>query len=290
MASTVWSGHINFGLVSIPVKLVAAARSETISFNQLHKNDHSRVKQVLFCQAEDKPIERAEIVKGFEYEKGRYVVIDEEDLKKIRPQTAKVMEILEFVRAEEVDGVYLESSFYLQPGEAGEKPYTLLFAAMKESGFAAVAKLTMHQREHLVLLRPGRRGMVLHTMYYQDEVRALDEFRADTANLKPQEVAMARGLIEAMQAPFEPEKYTDNYRTTVRAMIDAKVQGNEVVAAPEAQELAPVVDIMEALKRSLAGLRKPPVVETELQPAEAGAQLKVVGGKSSRAKAKRAAV
>src|SRR5262245_1106064 len=148
MASSVWKGHLTFGLVSVPVRLVVAARSETISFNQLHKSDNSRVKQVLYCQAEDKPVPRSELVKGYEYEKDRYAVIDEDEIKKMAPKTAKVMEILEFVKAEEVDSVYLESSYYLQPEEAGEKPYTLLFEAMRKSGHISIAKLTMHNREH----------------------------------------------------------------------------------------------------------------------------------------------
>jgi DNA end-binding protein Ku len=269
MATSVWNGHISFGLVSVPVKLVVAARSETISFNQLHKTDHSRVKQVLYCQAEDKPVERAELVKGYEYEKGKYVIIDEADMEKVRPRSAKVMEILEFVKAADVDGVYLESSFYVQPSEAGEKPYTLLFAAMKESGYAAVARITMHQREHVVLLRPGRRGLILHTLYYQDEVRAVEEFRTDASNAKAGELKMAQTLIEAMAGEFEPEQFHDTYRAQITAMIEAKVQGREVVEAPEAQELTPVIDMMEALKKSLALTRKPPAVERELRPAAA---------------------
>src|SRR6185369_12065153 len=127
MASTVWKGHLTFGLLSLPVKLYSAARSESVSFNQLHKADGSRVKQVLFCQAEDKPIPRSEIVKGFEYEKDRYVTIDDEDIKKVAPQTAKVMEVVEFVKADQVDPIYYETSYYMAPDEAGEKPYALLF-------------------------------------------------------------------------------------------------------------------------------------------------------------------
>src|SRR3954453_22371759 len=127
MASTIWKGHITFGLISLPIRLVAAARGETISFNQLHKTDNSRVKQVLFCQAEDKPIPRSEIVKGYEYEKDRYVVVEDEEIKKVAPKTAKTMEILEFVRSAEVDPIYFESSYYMAPDEAGEKPYALLF-------------------------------------------------------------------------------------------------------------------------------------------------------------------
>jgi len=258
MASSVWKGHITFGLVSIPVRLVVAARGETISFNQLHKTDHSRVKQVLYCQAEDQPVSRSELVKGYEYEKDRYVVIDEEDIKKITPKTAKVMEILEFVKSSELDSVYLESSFYIQPEEAGEKPYTLLYEALKNTGYTGLAKVTMHNREHVVVLRAGPHGMILHTMYYKDEVRAIDEFRTNRDLVKDKELDMAVRLVEALAAPFEPEKYTDSFRATLRRMIDAKVQGQEVVAPPQAQELAPVIDIMEALKSSLASLKKPP--------------------------------
>src|SRR5213080_3004471 len=129
MASTVWKGHLTFGLVSLPVKLYSAARSETVSFNQLHKHDNSRVKQVLYCQAEDKPVPRAELVKGYEYEKDKYVVIDDEDIKKVAPKTARVMEILEFVKADQVDPIYLEASYYVAPDEGGEKAYALLFTA-----------------------------------------------------------------------------------------------------------------------------------------------------------------
>ena len=133
MASSVWKGHLTFGLVSFPIRLFSAARSETISFNLLHKDDHSRIKQVIYCQAEDKPVPRSELVKGYEYEKDHYVVIDDEDIKKVAPKTAKVMEILEFVKADQVDPIYLESSYYVAPDEGGEKPYALLFQALRES-------------------------------------------------------------------------------------------------------------------------------------------------------------
>ena len=174
MAASVWKGHITFGLVSLPIRLAVAARSETIGFNQLHKKDNSRVKQVIFCQAEDKPIERNEIVKGYEYEKGKYVVVDDEDIKKIQPKTAKVMEILEFVKDEEVDAVYLESSYYIQPEEAGEKPYTLLYESMKRSGYVGIAKATMHQREHIVIVRlVVRHQMILMSVMTPDAQRRM---------------------------------------------------------------------------------------------------------------------
>src|SRR4029077_9618116 len=212
MASTVWKGHLTFGMVSFPVRLYSAARSESISFNQLHKHDGSRVKQVLFCQAEDKPIPRSEIGKGFEYEKDRYVVIEDEEVKKVAPQTAKVMEILEFVKTDQVDPIYLETSYYLAPDEAGEKPYALLFDALKRTGYVGVARIAMHNREHIVILRPGKQGALLHTMYFSHEIRQVDGFRTDLTLVKDKEVALATSLVEALAAEFEPEKYKDSYR------------------------------------------------------------------------------
>jgi DNA end-binding protein Ku len=257
MASTVWKGHLTFGLLSLPVKLYSAARSETISFNQLHKHDNSRVKNVLYCQAEDKPISRTEVVKGYEYEKDKYVVIDDEDIKKVAPKTAKTMEVLEFVKASEVDAIFLESSYYMAPDEAGEKPYALLFEALRQSGCVGVAKIAMHNREHIVVLRPGPKGILLHTMYYPDEIRQVEEFRTDTSLVKEQELKMARMLIESLLAAFEPEKYKDAYRENLTKMIESKVAGKEIVATAEPKQKAPVIDILEALKMSIAEAKKP---------------------------------
>lgn len=260
MATSVWKGHLTFGLVSLPVRLFTAARSESLSFNQLHKTDNSRIKQVIYCQAEDKPIPRDEIVKGYEYEKGKYVVIQDEDIKKVAPKTASVMEIQEFVKSSDVDPVYLESSYYMAPDEGGEKPYALLFEALKETKYYAVAKIAMHNREHIVIVRPGARGMVLHTMYYADEVRRSEEFRTDTSNVSEREMNLAKMLVESLAAAFEPEKYHDTYRDNLRKMIEAKVEGHKVVETPQAN-IAPVIDIMEALKKSLEA-RKPPKTAT----------------------------
>jgi DNA end-binding protein Ku len=236
--------------------LYSAARGESISFNQLHKSDGSRIKQVIYCAAEDKPILRSDIVKGFEYEKDRYVVIEDEEVKKVAPATAKVVEIQEFVKADQVDPIYLETSYYMAPDEAGEKPYALLFDALRKTGYFAVAKIAMHNREHVVILRPGKNGVLLHTMFFSHEIRKVDEFRTDLSLVKEKELAMATSLIEAMVADFEPDKYTDNYRDNLLKMIEAKKQGQEVVATPEPKE-AKVIDIMEALKASLAMAKKP---------------------------------
>src|SRR5215469_8547676 len=266
MASTVWKGHLTFGLVSIPVRLYSAARGESISFNQLHKADGSRIKQVIYCAAEDKPIPRSEIVKGFEYEKDQYVVIEDEEVKKVAPQTAKVMDVLEFVKADQVDPIYLETSYYMAPEEAGEKPYALLFDALKKTGYVGVAKIAMHNREHIVILRPGKNGVLLHTMYFSHEIRQVDEFRTDLTLVKDKELVLATSLIEALAGDFEPDKYKDNYRDNLLQMIEAKKQGQEVVATPEPQQ-AKVVDILEALKASLAMAKKPAASATAAEPA-----------------------
>jgi DNA end-binding protein Ku len=273
MASSVWKGHLTFGLVSFPVRLFSAARGETISFNLLHKEDHSRIKQVIYCQAEDKPVPRSELVKGYEYEKDHYVEVDEEEIKKVAPKTAKVMELLEFVKADQVDPIYLESSYYMAPDEGGEKPYALLFQALRETKYFGIAKVAMHNREHIVILRPNGKGVVLHTMFYADEIRQVDEFRTDTSQVKEKELALAKMLIDSLIAEFEPQKYQDTYRTNLQAMIQAKLEGQQVVATP-APHIAPVIDIMEALKKSLAEQKKPiasataAVAETEGEEAE----------------------
>lgn len=256
MASTVWKGHLTFGLVSFPVRLYSAARGITVSFNMLHAPDHSRIKQVIFCQAEDKPVPRNEIVKGYEYEKDHYVEVDEEDIKKVAPKTASVMEIQEFVKAEQVDPVFLEASYYMAPDEGGEKPYALLFEALRQAQYYGIAKVSMHNREHVVILRPAKKGILLHTMYYVDEIRQVDEFRTDTSMVKEKELELAKTLINSLAEDFHPEKYHDTYRENVQKMIEDKIEGRKVVETP-APPVAPVIDIMEALRRSLAEKRKP---------------------------------
>ena len=283
--ASIWKGHLTFGLVSFPIRLFTAARGETISFNQLHKSDNSRVKQMIYCQAEDKPIPRSEIVKGYEYEKDRYVVIDDEDIKKVAPKSAKAMEILEFVKEQDVDPVYLESSYYMGPDEGGEKPYALLFEALKDTKFCGVAKIAMHNREHIVIVRPGTTGMILHTMYYADEVKKQDEYRTDTSSVNEKQLNLAKMLIDSLAAEFEPQKYHDTYRANLQEMIQAKVDGHRVVETPSAH-IAPVIDIMEALKRSLEQKKKPVGQATSATaPTRRRAELSAPAAKKRRGKA-----
>jgi DNA end-binding protein Ku len=260
MASSVWSGYLTFGLISMPVRLFSGARSSSISFNMLHRDDLSRLKQQYVCLADGKVVDRNEIVKGYEYRKGEYVVVEPEEIKKIEPQTAKTMEILEFVKESEVDPVYFESSYYMVPEEAGRRPYALLTKALEESEYVAIAKLTMHNREYTVFLRPTQGGMMLHTMYYEEEVRKVEGFGAPDVELKDAEVKVAHQLIEALAAEWDPEKYHDTFQDNVKKLIETKLEGGKIAEVEKPKKLAPVVDLMSALKQSLAemeGKKKP---------------------------------
>jgi DNA end-binding protein Ku len=267
MATTVWKGHLTFGLISIPVRMFAAARGERISFNQLHKVCHSRLRQPLFCPVCNRNVERSEIVKGYEYEKDQYVLFSEEELDKIEPSSATVMEILEFVKLSDMDPLYFDSSYYIAPEDAGIKAYQLLMKAMEESGYGAIAKLTMHQREHIVIIRPGSRGMTLHTMFYSNEIRNAEAVPSDKIELKDQEKKLAEQLIQSLAAPWQPEKYKDEYQENLRGMIEAKLKGQEVTEVQQ-PHMAPVIDLMEALKKSLAEKRTapPPAQEQPARP------------------------
>jgi DNA end-binding protein Ku len=253
MAASVWTGYLTFGLISMPVRLFSGARGERVSFHMLHRPDNVRVKQQLVCPEEEVVVERSEIVKGYEYRKGEYVIVEPEEIKKIEPKTAKAMEILEFVKAEDVDPIYFETSYYLVPEDAGKRPYALLTRALEETGHLGIAKLTMHNREYTVILRPHEGGIMLHTMYYPNEVRQVESFGRPDVEVKEAEVKVAHQLIEALSAKFEPDKYHDTFEDNLKELIKARLEGTEVtpVAKPK---LAPVTDLMAALKQSLASM------------------------------------
>jgi DNA end-binding protein Ku len=200
----------------------------------------------------------SELVKGFEYDKGRFVVLEDEELKAITPQTSNEMQIVEFVPLAEIDPIYFETSYYVHPEEAGQRPYGLFFQALRESGFVGLAELSMHRRQHIVVVRSGESGLIAHTMFFASEIRKDQEYRADVDEIKSRELDLAKRLIETMAVPFEPEKFRDTYQERVQQLIDAKVAGKQVArelaAAPRA---AQVVDIFEALQKSLDAMKKP---------------------------------
>jgi DNA end-binding protein Ku len=246
-----WKGFLTFGMISIPIELSPAARSERISFNQLHSVCHSRLKQPLYCPTCEKFVERSEIEKGYEYEKDQYLLFKQEELDEIEPDSAQAMEILSFVKAAEIDPVYFDASYYAKPAEAGVRAYNLLLDAMRKTGYAGIAKVTMHNRENIVIIRARDNGMTLHTMFYNNEIRAAAEASApNKADVKEAESKLAMQLIESLAAPFDPSQYSDAYQAELEKLIEAKAHGKKMTVMPKTKR-APVVDLMSALQQSL---------------------------------------
>ncbi len=253
MASSVWKGYISFGLVSVPVRLFAAARESHVSFNQIHSVCGSRIRQQLVCPVCDRPVERNELSKGYEVEKDTYVTVTTDELKTLESASSDVMGIEQFVSLQDVDPLYFQTSYYTVAEEPGRKAYSLLFRSMKELGLAAIARVSMHGREQVVILRAYDKGLVLHTLYYAAEVREIAEYGHDTAaDVLPQEIALAEQFIQQLRAPFVPEVYKDTYRDKIMELIEKKRDGAAVSSAGTPRKLAPVIDLMEALKKSLA--------------------------------------
>lgn len=221
-----------------------------------------RVQQAAVRSDTGEVLKSSSVAKGFEVEKGRYVVIEPEELKSIAPKTATEMEISEFVRLNEIDPVYFETSYYIVPEQAGQKAYALLYKSLQDSGLVAIAQMAMHNREHVVVVRPGKLGLLGHTMFYQSEVRADEEYRADITAVSERELKLAHQLIDSLAAPFEPQKYHDSYREKLEAIIEQKRAG--LPPAPERTTIpsTSVMDITDALQRSLAALKKAPASET----------------------------
>jgi len=252
MAASVWKGSISFGLLSIPIRLYPAARSERINLHQIHKKCHTRLRQPLYCPTCHRIVERSEVVKGFEYEKGHYVLIENEELKKITPPSGKAMEIQAFVKGSQIDPIYFESSYLALPEKDNPKPYVLLVNALEESDRVGIAKVTMHQREYTVFIRPRSHGLTVHTMYYVNEIRKVEGYGKITheVKLRPKEIKLAEQLVESLSEDFKPQQYHDTYQENLKALIEAKRHGKTIVEE-EAPKRAPVIDMMEALKRSL---------------------------------------
>lgn len=253
MASAVWKGSISFGLVSIPIRMYAAARAKRANLHQIHKVCNTRIKQPLFCPHCNRIVDRSEIVKGYEYEKGQFVVIEPDEIKKITPVSGHTMEILTFLDGNEVDPIYFESSYMALPEPYAEKAYFLLLKALEDTNKVGIAKVTMHQREYTVFIRPRDNGLTLHTMFYQNEIASVEGYgKKYDIKLKPEEVKLANQLVESLSAPFKPQQYRDEFQARLNDLIEAKLKGRAVIAAPKTPHRAPVIDMMEALKKSLA--------------------------------------
>src|SRR5215470_12748 len=264
MPRPIWKGAITFGMISIPVKLYGATESKDLAFNMLHKADKSRLKQKRWCPVDDREVFQDEIVRAYEYSKDRYIEITDDDIDSLPVPSKHTIELTSFVKASEIDPVYFERSYYLEADDVGAKPYALLMRALKTKQVAAVAKIALRNKESLCVLRPGHNALMLETLYYPDEIRTADLPAAPDVLVSPQELTMALTLVEMLEEPFDPGKYHDEYRVALLEMIEAKANGQEVVAAPEAP-MPKTVDLMAALKASLEAAKKG-------KPASAAAQ------------------
>jgi DNA end-binding protein Ku len=248
---------VSFGLVTIPVKLYSTGESSAgIQFNMLHKKCRSRLKQQYICPIDNEVVGREDMVKGYEYSKGQYVLFTEEELKALNPEPTNAVEIREFVPLEQVDPIYYEKSFYLGPDKGGDRPYRLLAEAMRQTNRAALARYVARGKDQFVLLRPFENGLIMQQLRYSDELRPFSEVPLGGTEIKEPELKLAIQLIDQIAADeFNPEAYEDTQRNQVRALIDRKIQGEEITAAPVEQPKAQIIDLMEALKASLAAAK-----------------------------------
>jgi DNA end-binding protein Ku len=254
-ARAIWRGSISFGMVSIPVKLFTATEGQDISFRQLHVTDNSPIKQIRRCAADGQDLSSEEIVKGYEYSKDRYVIIDEADLEQLPVASKQTIELTAFVSAAEIDPIYFEKTYFLEPEEVGRKPFALLAKVLKERKFLAVGKVSMRTKERLCAIRIRDDGLVLETLYYAAEVRAPETTLPEVA-ISAAEMKIANALIDLLEAKFDPTQYRDEYREAMMSVITAKLEGQEYVAAPAPAALAPAVDLMAALRASVEAAKK----------------------------------
>jgi len=255
MPRAIWSGAISFGLVNIPIKLVTAVDRKNVSFREIRRGDHSRIRHRKVAQADGEEIDKDDIVKGYEIAPDRYVVIEPDELKALDARASRTIEIEDFVDLADIDPIYYDSSYYLVPGETASKPYKLLHEAMTESGKAGIARFVLRTKQYLAVIRPLGDALAVSTLVYDDEVvttARLDGLPDADIEVNDKELAMARQLIESLSSDWEPEKYEDDYRQRVLEMIEAKAAGEEVVTVPDGEkESGDVVDLMAALEASL---------------------------------------
>jgi len=255
MPKAFWKGVISFGMVVIPVKMYVATEAKSLSFHLLHKKCLTRPKQVLHCEKDKEYFSIKDTVRGYEYSKEQFLVLDEDDFKKVPVRTAHSINILGFVEAKTIDPIYYQSSHYVEPEELGVKPFALLNKVLAQSGRVGLAKVSFARREHLCALRPLDDLMALTTMYYQDEIVSRKDLKPVKPQLAEAEVKMATSLVDAMATKFDPKEYQDEYVTALKAVVSAKFKGVKL-KAPVEEPKAEVEDLMEALKISLAQARQ----------------------------------
>ena len=267
MARAMWKGAIQFGLVTIPIKLYLATESKGLSFNMLHKDDLSRIQMKIFCPVEDEVISRSDTVKGYEYSPGEYVVITDEDLEKVPLKTVRSIEIEQFTHAERDDNAvrFVKSAYYVEPDKIGRKAFYLLKSVLEEDGLTAICKVVIKDREALAALDPFGETMLLSTLHWPDEIRSTEELDlpAEEFDFKPAELAMAKQLVSAMTGEFDPAQYKDEYREALQTIIDAKVDGQETVEVEAPEEGGKLIDLMAALEASVNAAKTARAAGTE---------------------------
>ena len=285
-AHAITSGTISFGLVTVPVKLYAATRPQNVSFNLLHDKDKSRLRQQYLCSTCGEVVDRQHMVRGYEYAKNQYVMLSDDELQGLEQTADHTIDIQEFVPISEVDPVYFEKAYLLGPDKGGHKAYRLLSDAMKQAGVGAVAKFAARGKEQLVLLRQSRNGLMLHGLYYADEVRGFEDVDVgESITPRPNEVALAVQLIQQLAVEsFEPGKYEDEYRKKLLEVVQQKVAGQEIVVASAPAPRAHVIDIMEALKASLAARERPTAAAAGARKPARAKSSAATGRRSARAK------
>jgi DNA end-binding protein Ku len=257
MPRAIWSGAISFGLVNVPVRMFSAIDEHDLHFHYLHVKDDSRIGYEKICKKEEKPVPDDEIVKAFEFEKGEYVYMTDEDFDAAEAEGFKTIDIRDFVPYDEIDPIYFEKTYFLGPADGAEKVYSLLLRAMEDAGLAAIAKYVMRDKQHLGCLRVREGVITLEKMYFADEIRPIDEIKPKSAKVEKQELEMAAQLIESFSGAFEPGKYKDSYRDALCEIINAKRKGKDVhLEAPEEPEKTP--DLMAALRASLQAVEGRP--------------------------------
>lgn len=249
---SVWRGAISFGLVTIAVRLYTAVEEHDFRFNQVHREDGGRIKYKRVCSVCGEEVEYSDITKGYELDDGRMVIMENEDFEKLPVKTDKSIEVLEFVPVEEIDPIYFQKTYYLEPDKAAARPYVLLRDALVKTGQLAVVKITIRQKETLATIRARDDVLVMHTMLWPDEIRKAEfDFLDQNVEVRPQELKMATSLVESMAGDFDPDTFTDDYRDALEKVIAAKAEGAELPEQPEAEEKGDVIDLMTALERSV---------------------------------------
>ena len=270
------SGQIAFGLVSIPVKLFSATEaSEKISFHMVHKDCGKRIQQQLFCPKDERTIDRTETVKGYEFAKGQYVLFNEEELKQLEEKATQQIDIVEFLPSSQIDPIYFAKANYLAPDRGGDRAYTLLAKALQQTGRWALAKYAARGKQYLVVIRPLGNALVMQQLYYPNEIRSMDELDLGNAVVKDQELKMAVQLAEMGAADeFHPENYRDEVADRIREQIQRKIDGEEITAPAEEEPQAQVIDLMEALRKSLGGAKTSKTTAAAKLPVKAEAKRK----------------